>query len=72
VTFAYRVGCVSDVSPITLKLRVIENGEKYILRGETLLSDGEGGKYKPDPKFKKWPKELAAHAKKRWRKHSKN
>jgi len=68
VTFAYTVGCVSDVSPLTLKLLVLEGGEKYIIRGETLVElDGEkvGGKKEIDAAFKKAPKPFLDFAEKK-------
>ena len=39
ITFIYRTGCTSDVSPSTQKLIMLENGDKYPLRGQT-KSDG--------------------------------
>lgn len=42
VTFAYDTACRSDVSPATLKLLVLQNGSKYILRGETDMSFAGG------------------------------
>jgi hypothetical protein len=70
LTFAYTVGCRSDVSPLPLKLLVLENGEKYILRGETRVehAPGEkaGGKEKPDPAAKKWPAGFLDHARAVW------
>ncbi len=38
ITFVYKLGCRSDVSPITLKLMVIENGNKAAIRGNTIPS----------------------------------
>lgn len=35
ISFAYTLGCVSDVSPYPMKLMMIENGEKYAIRGST-------------------------------------
>lgn len=69
VTFAYELGCTSDVSPNTYKLLVLEGGDKYILRGNTRTFDGQeeiGGDYKVDPSFEKGPPEFLAHAKKIW------
>lgn len=69
-TFAYKLGCRSDVSPLTLKLLVLEGGDKHILRGETRVGVGNGervgGSYKVDPaSFRRAPL-LLAHAKKVW------
>ena len=69
-TFAYKLGCRSDVSPLTLKLLVLEGGEKHILRGETRVDVGNGeragGSYKVDPSSFKRAPALLAHAKKVW------
>lgn len=35
ITFAYQLACISDVSPKALKLLMLQNGEKYIIRGQT-------------------------------------
>jgi hypothetical protein len=67
VTFAYVVSCKSDVSPDTLKLLMIENGDKYILRGSSRV-DGVGGEYKIDPSFNAGPPAFLEHAKKQWKK----
>jgi hypothetical protein len=72
VTFAYWIACRSDVSPLTIKLLVLENGQKYILRGNSVVpvgnEEGEtwGGDYKPDPGAKKWPKKFLQHAEAIW------
>jgi len=72
VTFAYEQTCRSDVSPATLKLLVLENGDKYILRGETSVkvSDSErmGGGYTVDPSFRRAPKAFLPHAATVWAK----
>lgn len=49
--FAYRVDCVSDVSPVTQKLVVLEGGQKYILRGTSRVDTGAeklGGEFKSE------------------------
>ena len=71
VTFAYEVACRSDVSPATYKLLMLENGDKYILRGTTRIdpsNDGSvmGGSFTPDPAPARWPPSFLAHAKQRW------
>ncbi len=69
VTFAYELSCRSDVSPGTYKLLVLENGRKYILRGETTVDPGDGvmgGTFKADPAESKWPAAFLRHAKKIW------
>jgi hypothetical protein len=40
VTFAYTLACRSDVSPVTFKLLMLENGRKYIVRGESWNFEG--------------------------------
>lgn len=51
-SFAYRVGCISDVSPVGHKTFVTESGEKYVLRGLSAIAyPGEptqGGTYTAD------------------------
>jgi hypothetical protein len=37
ITVVYRIGCRSDVSPIGLKVLMIEDGTKYAVRGETRI-----------------------------------
>jgi hypothetical protein len=68
--FAYVVDCVSDVSPQTAKLVVLEGGAKSILRGSTLLIDGDevyGGTFTPDPGPAKWKPKLLAGAMTAWK-----
>jgi hypothetical protein len=33
-SFSYLVGCRRDMSPVAMKLVLLENGDKYIMRGE--------------------------------------
>jgi|SRR3569833_555508 len=69
VTFAYELACRSDVSPAKYKLLVLENGTKFILRGETAIDPGGGvmgGKFTADPAEAKWPAAFLRHAKKVW------
>jgi hypothetical protein len=71
VTFVYRLGCTSELSPDGLKLMMLENGEKYAIRGNTLVDysgDGSnvvGGVTNVDDSFNAIP-EFLAHAKKIW------
>ncbi len=66
ITFAYDLGCMSDVSPKGRKVVVLENGEKWILRGQNRVDPGGGpplgGTFTADPPQKKWPKTLHDHA----------
>lgn len=67
LTFAYDVDCVSDVSPVTRKLLVLEGKDKHALRGTSRVNPGDGnlgGEYKADG-FKKAP-QLRALAEQRW------
>lgn len=67
ITFLYKVGCRSDVSPITLKLMVIENGNKAAIRGKTLPRGFDFQKEKvADGSFKKLPKLIQDQANKLW------
>lgn len=74
VTVMYKMGCRSDISPVELKLAVLENGSKWILRGETEVDTGDGsligGKYTPDSDFAKAPKAIQDHCFSLWRKHA--
>ena len=61
ITFAYRIMCSSDMSPWTLKLLTLENGDKYILRGTTKIQSPDeiyGGDLTVDDSFKNGPKEF--------------
>ena len=69
VTFAYTLACRSDVSPVTFKLLMLENGRKYIVRGESWNFEGSD-EYtvrlpfgKPEPAWAKWPAPFTKHAK---------
>lgn len=66
VTFAYEYQCAGDVSPAALKVLALEDGEKYIMRGQSWgspqtrdgvgadeLADGE-----PEPASEQWPAPL--------------
>jgi len=71
LTFAYRTTCTSDVSPLTLKLLVLEQGAKYIVRGSTRVDVGGGermgGEHQPDAALKK-ASAFRAHAEEVWAK----
>jgi hypothetical protein len=59
LTFAYRTTCTSDVSPFALKLFLLEQHEKYAVRGSSLVDVGGGeklgGDKKLDPALRKQP-----------------
>jgi hypothetical protein len=70
LTFAYQLGCRSDVSPNDLKLLILEGGDKYIIRGQTRIDMGDGERYggerKVDASLVKGPQELRRHAEAVW------
>jgi len=67
ITFLYKVGCRSDVSPIGLKLMVIENGNKSGVRGKTQPRGFGFPKEKvADAAFKKLSKVIQDQAFKLW------
>ncbi len=78
ITFTYRLGCSSELSPDGLKLIMLENGKKYAIRGNTLVNYGQetsGGKTNIDTSFNNAPESFLAHAKEIWekaQKHSEN
>ncbi len=69
ITFAYKKACISDVSPKDLKLIMLENGNKYIIRGTTSI-DKPGIKVdaskKVDASFNDAPASFLSHADKIW------
>jgi hypothetical protein len=71
VTFAYELACMSDVSPKTLKLLLLEGGDKYIIRGETrvevdFLDEVYGGDRTIDRSLTAGPKVFLDHATRTW------
>lgn len=70
LTFGYRLACRTDVSPSTLKVLLLEDGAKFILRGESKVEAGcdevLGGSFDPDPSLDKAPKEFRAHLERVW------
>lgn len=72
LTFVYRLGCTSELSPDGLKLIMLENGKKYAIRGNTEVDYGNeniGGETNTDEAFKEAPKEFLDFAKKIWKKN---
>jgi hypothetical protein len=72
VTVAYGLSCKSDISPDIVKLLILQNGKKYILRGEGGLYPADngkmlGGKLKPDPEATRWPTAFLDHARSAWK-----
>lgn len=69
ITFAYKIACISDVSPVGLKLVMLENGKKFILRGSTIIKMGNdklGGEKTVDASFKNGPESFLSHANEIW------
>ena len=68
VTFAYKLSCAGDVRPARLKLLVLEDGAKYIVRGESYDHRGDGAGVpalaapEPEPAAGRWPPALYHHA----------
>jgi hypothetical protein len=70
LTFAYVTGCRSDVSPLGMKLLVLEGADKHILRGTTRVNTGQeavGGEFKAEL-GKRAPASFLEHASKVWAK----
>lgn len=76
ITFTYRTGCNGDPTPVTQKLIMLEDGEKYAIRGTTLIDKkkfgfGEGtfgGETNVGGSFDSAPDGFLDFAKKIWEK----
>jgi hypothetical protein len=69
VCFLYKLSCKGDVSPDEKKLIMYEAGNKYAIRGSTILQFAggkEGGDKKIDPSFTKAAKPLLDFANSQW------
>ena len=69
ISFAYKKACISDLSPKALKFIMLENGEKYIIRGATILNiNGErsGGEKNIDNSFSNAPAIFLTNSNKIW------
>jgi len=69
VTFVYRLGCNGDPTPVPMKLMILEDGDKYAIRGTTLVKMGphrKGGEMTIGENMKNAPKAFLEHAKKIW------
>lgn len=68
LTIGYVTRCAGDVSPLGMKILVLQKDKRYALRGESEVDvgDGEmmGGEYKAD--FRKAPPALLEHARRTW------
>lgn len=54
VLFAYKIGCIGGLDPVTVKYFAYRNGVKHTLRGEEHIvigSSGYGGEQPPAPDF---------------------
>ncbi len=65
IAFVYRLACTSDVSSSNQKLIMLEDGDKYILRGFTEVM-GEGGDFEVGEEFNDAPEGFLDQAKKMW------
>lgn len=75
LTFTYLLGCTSDVSPLPIKLLVLENGAKYIIRGTTRFPEQMGadewsGKKEPDANFSTASAAIRQHMDTQWALHT--
>lgn len=70
LTFAYEKGCRSDMSALEMKLLMLENGDKYIIRGsQTMVVTNDfidQGSKKIDPSFYNGPSVFLDHANYVW------
>ncbi len=72
ITFMYKMLCASELTPVPTKLMLLENGEKYAIRGDSYIPDYKmGGAKNIDPSFKNADKELKDYASKIWDKFCK-
>ncbi|GAB4038814.1 hypothetical protein GCM10028809_58130 [Spirosoma gilvum] len=73
VWLMYKSGCHGDVSPISMKIIMYENGKKYAVRGETRVkvsaTEYMGGSYSFDAAFKSAPSLFRQYASTLWQQH---
>lgn len=71
VLFAYKIGCIGGLDPVTVKYFAYENGVKYSLRGEEhiIVENGSyGGENPPVPDWNlKNNKPLLSYMQKKWK-----
>jgi hypothetical protein len=69
----YKTYCLSDASPSDLKIMMFQNGQKYAIRGNSLMDLGNqdiyGGDYKMDEAFSSGPSVFRDFAKSMWKDH---
>lgn len=72
VSFIYQKTCTSDLSPYDMKLMLLENGNKYPVRGQSAIDYGGGeilgGDKKFGSEFDKAPASFRNFAEKQWNK----
>lgn len=72
MTFGWSVGCRTDVSPVTHKVLLVEQGRKHGLRGQTAIrvdsESVEGGEYEVGKGFDGANETFLEHAKSVWKK----
>ena len=70
ITFGYVLNCATDMSSAVLKLVMLEDGARYILRGQTRVHVGGGemmgGNHQVDAAFGNAPPSFLEHAKAQW------
>ncbi|MBJ8997823.1 MULTISPECIES: M949_RS01915 family surface polysaccharide biosynthesis protein [Citrobacter] len=71
VLFAYKIGCIGGIDPVTVKYFAYKNGVKYSLRGEDHIiveNGGYGGESPPVPDYNlKNDKPLLNYMLKKWK-----
>ena len=76
VWLMYKIDCVSDVSPIGMKVIMYEGTQKFAMRGENIVEPSKGsfmgGDYKFDKAFNEGPASFREFAKKLWKANIKN
>ena len=80
ITYVYIVGAAGDVSPMPVKLIMLENGEKYAIRGAETIAGRIYGDFPSvsdfdqsiDPSFNNAPKEFLEFAELVWGKFALN
>ncbi len=70
LTFMYYILCASELTPVTTKLMVLEDGKKYAIRGKTGIKEYNMPEVKNiDASFNKAAKKLKEYASKHWDKY---
>jgi len=76
VSFIYKLSCTSDLSPFDMKLMLLEDGNKYPIRGTTEVNYGddyiEKGTKKNGAEFNTAPTAFKKFAEKQWYKFNSN